>query len=123
MTTPFRLTPDVIRKVVPEDKVGVYALGDVENGEFTIKYVGRSDSSLQKRLLTHNYLYRFSYFIFCCTDNEKEAFEMESRWWHICNNEHVILCNHIHPDAPSGVSISCPYCSAAREIKNYFKAS
>lgn len=123
MTTPFRFTPDVIRKVVPKSEIGVYALGDIERGKFIIKYVGRSDSSLLKRLLTHNYLYRFFYFIFCTAKNEKEAFEMESQWWHICNNERVTLCNYIHPDAPSGVHVNCPYCSAVKEIKNYFKAS
>lgn len=115
-TIACRCTPDVVRTVVAPNMIGAYALGNVENGEFVVKYVGRSDSSLQQRLLAHNYLYCFEYFIFQYAPTPKEAFELESRWWHDCRTNHIPLKNKIHPDSPAGLGLSCPYCSFSHHL-------
>lgn len=118
-TTPFRMTPDVIRSVVQKNRPGVYVLGDEQDGRFLIRYVGRSDHCLQTRLLTHRLLYCCQYFIFSYTDTAKEAFALESKWWHDCRNNRVPLLNVIHPDSPSGKNLCCPYCQFRREVKEY----
>jgi hypothetical protein len=121
LATPYRFTPDVIRQIIPEGCIGVYALGDVEEGRFAIKYVGRSDRSLRRRLLTHNLLYEFSYFIFMTVSSTREGFELESRWWHDCKLAHLPVENRIHPDAPSGQKLQCPYCDFAHNIRKFLR--
>ena len=121
LATPYRFTPDVIRQMIPEGCIGVYALGDVEDGCFAIKYVGRSDRSLRRRLLTHNLLYEFSYFIFMTVSSTREGFELESRWWHDCKLAHLRVENRIHPDAPSGQKLQCPYCDFAHNIRKFLR--
>lgn len=120
--TPYRFTPDVIRKVVPSGKIGVYALGDVDGGKFTVKYVGRSDCSLQKRLLTHNMLYQFSYFIFLFTETQEEGFVLEAKWWHDCKVKRLPVANQIHPDSPSRAELKCPYCEFTSGMKHFLKS-
>lgn len=115
---PFRMTPDVIRAEVIKGIPGVYVLGDVEEGEFKFKYVGRSDSCLQTRLLTHDYLYEYPYFVFAYVKDAKKAFELESKWWHDCYNNKVSLRNQIHPDSPSNQLLYCPYCQFGNNLKN-----
>lgn len=117
--TPFRMTPDVIRSVVQKHRPGVYILGAESDGQFIFQYVGRSDHCLQTRLLTHGLLYHCPYFIFSYTDTAREAFELESKWWHDCKNNEVHLLNIIHPDSPSGAQLSCPYCQFQRGIQEY----
>lgn len=118
MTIPYRFTPDVIRSVVPETAIGTYALVDVEEGQLSIKYVGRSDVSLRNRLLTHNYLYTYSFFIICFTASMNEAFVLESKWWHDCKNNGIRLVNAIHPDSPSQMNLVCPYCQFKAGIRS-----
>lgn len=121
LATPHRFTPDVIRQIIPDGCIGVYALGDVEDGMFSIKYVGRSDCSLRRRLLTHNLLYEYSYFIFATVDTVKACFELESRWWHDCKIARLTLINRIHPDAPSGQRTKCPYCEFSNNIRKFLR--
>ena len=121
LVIPYRFTPDVVRKMVPEECIGVYALGDVEAGVFTIKYVGRSDRSLRRRLLTHNMLYKFSYFIFMTVCTPKQSFELESKWWHDCKLANLPVENRIHPDAPSGQLVQCPYCDFSHSILRFLR--
>lgn len=115
--TPYRMTPDVIRAAVQKNRPGAYILGDEVHGRFVFKYVGRSDHCLQTRLLTHGLLYHCPYFIFSYATTAKEAFELESKWWHDCINTGVQLINRIHPDSPSGMSLTCPYCQFSHTAK------
>ena len=39
---PYRMTPDVIRSVVQKHRLGVYILGDENDGQLVFRYVGRS---------------------------------------------------------------------------------
>ena len=115
--TPFRMTPDVIRSVVQKHHLGAYILGDERSGHFIFRYVGRSDHCLQTRLLTHGLLYHCPYFIFSYTDTAKEAFALESKWWHDRKNNGIHLLNASHPDSPSGEMVSCPYCQFRNGIR------
>lgn len=117
--TPYRMTPDVIRSVVQKHRPGTYILGDEDDGQFIFRYVGRSDHCLQTRLLTHGLLYHCSYFVFSYTGTAREAFELESKWWHDCKTNGVPLLNRIHPDSPSGTRLACPYCQFRCGIKEY----
>ena len=119
--TPVLFYPKLIRKMIKKDEPGVYVLGNEQNGEFVPRYVGRSDYSLRKRLLTHNHLYEYDYVVFRTVSCSKEAFYTESKWWHDCNNNGYEIDNKIHPDAPSGTYIECPYCSFAKEMNNLLK--
>jgi len=113
---PVAFLPPNIRKVVKGDKAGVYILGNEENGEFVPKYVGRSDYSIRHRLLTHNYMYNYEYFVFKYVRNTKEAFLTEAKWWHDCLNNELKIDNKIHPDSPNGIYIECPYCAFAKDM-------
>ena len=118
-TTPYRMTPDIIRRVVKADHPGAYVLGDVVDGVFSPRYVGRSDHCLRTRLLTHNYIYQYPYFFFAYARNEAEAYAAECKWWHDCYNQGIDLRNKIHPDSPTGQGLSCPYCQFADAIEEY----
>lgn len=114
---PTVFLPERIRQVVEPDRPGVYALGDVENGGLQVKYIGRSDSCVMTRLLTHNYLYAFSYFFVQYARSPEEAFRLESRWWHSCREAGVPLYNRVHPDAPANSGALCPYCTFAEDSR------
>lgn len=111
---PTVFLPERIRQVVEPGRPGVYALGDVEDGLFQVKYIGRSDRCVMTRLLTHNYLYAFSYFFVQYAKTPEEAFRLESRWWHTCWDTEIPLRNKIHPDAPANSGALCPYCEFAQ---------
>ena len=50
MYGPYSLTNDQIDMVVRENSIGNYALGHSKEGKFYVKYIGRSDRDLNKRL-------------------------------------------------------------------------
>ena len=114
------LLPEVIRIAVEPNRSGVYALGDVEGDAFRVGYVGRSDHCLWTRLLTHNLLYKFSYFYFQYTATCQEAYYLESKWWHQCLDFGVLLQNKIHPDSPVNTAVACPYCQFATSVEQSF---
>ncbi len=118
MTGAFLFLPEVIRSCIEPMKPGVYMLGDVMDGKFVVGYVGRSDICLQKRLLTHNHLYEFSYFFFEYTQTSEEAYIKEAELWHNCVDYKIPIANKIHPDSPGNAHLQCPYCQMARSIQN-----
>lgn len=113
----FLFLPEVIRLVVKKGKAGVYALGDVVDDEFSVGYVGRSDTCLQTRLLSHNYLYDFSYFYFQYVETPAEAYAQEAGLWHACVDYGIPIRNRIHPDSPVNAHLKCPYCQSAEIIR------
>lgn len=97
--------------VVKEGCPGTYILGDASStGVFVPKYVGRSDTCLRTRLLTHNHYYDYECFVFRYESSPKSAFYDECKWWHDYLGMGVNLDNVIHPDFPSGNPTPCPYC-------------
>lgn len=115
-TTAHRFTPDSIRKAVPDGVPGVYVLGEITSDGFLPKYVGRSDTNVRKRLLTHNYLYDYSYFLIEVVSTPGQAYLNEAKWWHDCLTKDIELANKIHPDSPAGAAHECPFCTFANFI-------
>lgn len=113
---PVTFLPKNVRRIVKKDCAGVYVLGNEENGKFVPKYIGRSDYSIRHRLLTHNHMYDYEYFVFMYVNGMEAAFLMESKWWHDCLNNGIDIDNKIHPDTPSGAYIECPYCAFAKDM-------
>ena len=107
MNGPFDLTVKSINNAVTKTSPGNYGLGYVNDEDiFIVKYVGRADSDLNKRLQDHigeGYKsFKYSY-----ATSPKAAFEKE------CKNYHDFkrLDNKIHPDRPSNSkNWTCPYC-------------
>jgi len=112
---PHVLLPRVVRRVVEPQRSGVYVLGQ-DNGGFMAGYVGRSDTDLQRRLMTHNHRDEFEYFIFRYAGSPKEAFHLECELWHAHEETASVMLNRIHPDAPSGSGLECPYCAFGKGI-------
>lgn len=100
----YKLKEQVIKQEVPESK-GIYFLGNLNNGRFEIGYVGRSDSSLKKRLLSHNHKDKFTFFAFKTVKTKREAFLLETEYWYLSKNS---MLNKIHPDVPKYLIIEHP---------------
>lgn len=99
-----------VKAHVEQKRFGTYILGDSADGYFFPKYVGRSDTCLRRRLLTHNHFGDYPYYIFVYEESPKLAFFDECKWWHDCQISGIELDNKIHPDSPDGENLSCPYC-------------
>lgn len=110
---PVLFTPEVIRKSVLRNKTGVYLLGNDHNG-FEVGYVGRSDTCLRIRLLSHNHMYKYDYIVFMYSRDAREAFWVECQYWHTFRNRD--LSNLIHPASPKGSHMECPYCHFVKNV-------
>lgn len=106
------MTSQVVRFLVPPGALGVYLLGHggPANMTFFPTYIGRSDSSLRKRLLAHDKTRQVTYFRVRFCETPKEAFLFECLYWHALKEEPGIL-NQRHPNAPARSGLQCPYCS------------
>jgi hypothetical protein len=101
----FRLTPHVVRTLVPRDAVGAYLL--LRAG--TSIYVGRSDTCVQHRLVAHPLLGVASHFAWEPCRSPALAFAMEAAWYHQFLAPARML-NLIHPARPVGYGRPCPFC-------------
>ena len=111
MEGPFVFSATKIDEEVTKKAAGNYALGyKNEESVFIVKYVGRADSDLNKRLKDHigeNY----KYFKYSYATSPKAAFEKECENYHDFG-ENKKLDNEIHPDRPSNSKDwSCPRCN------------
>lgn len=104
----YDFTNEKIDEKVEAGKIGNYALGYMDDGTFIVKYVGRSDTDLNRRLKEHLGEHPKSYkrFKFSYASSEKAAFEKE------CENYHDFepSFNTDHPDQPAGKKYQCPRC-------------
>jgi hypothetical protein len=91
---------------VPKNATGVYYLGSLNNGEFILKYIGRSDTRLLNRLLDHAKKGCYTKFSFELTETIFHAYRIECREWH----NDIQLDNKVHPRAPKNLPYECPYC-------------
>lgn len=110
----FDLDPKKINEIVGDCEQGNYSFGHVnsETGDFTPKYIGRSDTSLareigaQYRNFVVNGNRDYTIFKFDCADNIEGAYIKE------CHNYHDFqpqLDNEIHPASP-GTEYPNLYC-------------
>ena len=105
---PYALTAQNIDAVVGKS-IGTYALTREASGQqFVVRYVGRSDSDVNKRLKDYvgtTYLeFKYGHF-----PSAKAAFEHECRMFHDFGEE-KLLDNDIHPRRPDGSGWKCPSC-------------
>ena len=105
------LAAGIIDRMVPEEVIGNYVLGYREgSGGIRIKYVGRSDTDLNRRL--HEHLDEsYDAFMFNTQDTPEEAYLEECRNWHKYGGDKGRLYNKNHPDRPEGCTEHCPVCS------------
>jgi len=109
MNGPYELTTGKIDEVVTKTSAGNYALGYVSDSSFYVRYVGRSDDDVNRRLkawvgkstwYTH---FKFSY-----ATSPKAAFEKECENWH--DFDAGSLDNEQHPERPDNTNWKCPRC-------------
>jgi hypothetical protein len=110
MNGPYTFSSSEIDRVVTQTSPGNYGLGYVNDKDaFVVKYVGRSDSDVNKELKARlNNIYKK--FKYSYATSPKAAFEKE------CHNYHDFggnkeLDNEIHPSRPAGTNWSCPVCN------------
>lgn len=106
MKGPFKLEENSIYAVLEANRIGNYALGDLDkNGEFIPRKIGRSDSDLLKEVLSWDAFHRYTHFSYAYASGIKQAYEKE------CHNYHdffQLLSNAPHPKAPEGSDYPCP---------------
>jgi len=102
----YELNESIINVLVPKESTGTYLLGNKIGNNFFIKYTGRSDLRLKKRLIDHAKSRKYTYFSFFLTETIQRAYEIECREWHNA----IDLDNKIHPRKPKNLDYKCPYC-------------
>ena len=110
----YRLFPWLIRTLIPIDYIGTYSLYKFKGKEPI--YIGRSDTCLRNRLLSHAHTKRADYFDYDIQWTVAKCFVAE------CSTYHALLGqidNLIHPRTPNGLDIKCPFCrSTFDQIRN-----
>ena len=107
MDGPFDLTSETIGRKVTRISIGNYALGYDKEGTFYVKYIGRSDNDVKKRL--NSWIGKYRQFKFSYANSAKEAFEKECINYHDFG-ENKNLDNENHPDRPEDSGWKCPRC-------------
>ncbi|MGI9249608.1 MAG: hypothetical protein ACR2PR_00175 [Pseudohongiellaceae bacterium] len=108
MHGPYSLDTDTINKEVTNISPGNYALGeDDANGEFEVKYVGRSDGDVNHRLRQWPQNTELKKFMYSYADTPQEAFEKECTDYHDFDPSH----NENHPAQPDDTDLKCPVCN------------
>ena len=107
MTLPYQLDRVTVEKFVPSGSIGNYLLYDSKQ---CVRYVGRSDTDLQSRLLSHVDESPYRYFKYRTTDSPKSAYYEECEQYHRYLGSGKLM-NKNHPDSPDGMShLRCPIC-------------
>ena len=112
----YNFNKQEIIKNVP-DKKGIYFLGSFHQGKFVVGYVGRSDGSLKKRLLTHNHFCKFDFFSFELVNSMREGFILETEYFYL-NAGNTL--NKIHPNRPRNLIMEHPIDVLGRHLKKRF---
>lgn len=100
----FALGEKEIDAHITKTSPGVYALDKHQEGAFTVYYVGRSDTDVNKRL--KDWVGKYKYAKFAYASSAKAAFEGECELYHA----HKPTDNVLHPDRPRGSDWKCPRC-------------
>lgn len=107
------LSAAIVRQLIPRKNVGFYRIGTMRGGKFTVRYFGRSDVDLRRRLLSHCHAKTGTHFEFRMTPYIYRAFVLECAEWHLA---HPTAKNLNHPDAPRWIDYLCPYCAHAKSL-------
>ena len=112
------LDSETIANQLASKQIGNYWLGHFSaDGSFIVRYIGRSDTCLKRRLLEHAKKGKYEAFIFRKTEQIKESFDIECREWHLLKNIGQ-LDNLIHPDSPTRLPYKCKYCSSIDKMNS-----
>lgn len=106
MAGPYRLTEENVKdpNQVWDGHPGVYLLRNSRKGP--PRYVGRSDTDIERRLLKRAREGEYKYFSVEHKETPLEAWEREANLYHYYKGK---LDNEVHPKPPEGYS--CPRCS------------
>ena len=110
MQGPYLFTRGNVDYHISKTHAGNYVLGiRNKNGNFDVRYVGRSDTDVNDRIKDH-LQEGYTYFMFCYASSPKDAFETECRQYHAFGGN-TRLDNDVHPDRPSNSkNWKCPVC-------------
>lgn len=103
----YRLVPWLVRALIPPGQIGSYTLYQRTGTQAQVSYVGRSDTDLQRRLLTHAQRRIGAYFEFDVHKTREQAYTAESAAYHALQGE---TSNCVHPATPAGAAMVCPFC-------------
>lgn len=109
MNGSYKLESETVNKTITKKSASNYALGYTNDKTFIVKYVGRSDSDLKARLLSHISNGKYKEFKYSYATSPKTAFEKECQNFHDFG-ETKKLDNDIHPDRPNRSGWECPIC-------------
>lgn len=100
-----------IDQEIPENRIGNYALGFMLRGIFIPRYIGRSDTDLNRRLKEHHEGY--THFTFSCAETVIQAYDTECKHYHAFNDLNEPFDNIIHPKKPDDhPEVQCFFCKA-----------
>ncbi|MCY4002680.1 MAG: hypothetical protein OXF33_03100 [Rhodospirillales bacterium] len=99
----FPLSHEAVDLAVRRE-IGAYALSKSDEIFKEIRYVGRDDKNVHRRLGEHVAKGKYSHFMFTNVGTIKEGYELECRLYHDYNP----VDNNIHPAAPDGTNFRCP---------------
>ena len=106
----YKLSDIIVSMIVPENVIGNYAFGYIEENIFMVCYVGRSDTDLRqeiKQQMKTNRAKNCTHFKFSIAKSVKDAFEKECRNYHDFGGADR-LNNQNHPAKPAGTNYTCP---------------
>jgi hypothetical protein len=105
MTGWWSLGSIAVRRHVRAGWPGVYLLADTQG---VPRYGGRSDSSVQDRLMSHADAGNYRFFSVEHQRSAEQAYQRECNLYHYYRYQ---LDNEIHPAVPRGCGDGCPKCS------------
>lgn len=104
---PLPLAADRVEKHLQANSPGVYALGEIVNGTFVIRVIGRADEDLRialKAFVSGSYKhFKFSYAL-----SPRDAFAKECQLFHSLE---VLHARQPHPTPPKGMDLRCWTCA------------
>ena len=113
MVGPYEFSKEKIDEIVNQNRYGNYALGELNNGIFIVKYVGRTDEQwLNERISQHlgeASSLKYTHFKYIYEDDPVKRYYLECKNYHdFGENNHLL--NKIHPDKPKEMNVECPFC-------------
>ncbi len=107
---PFILTNNTTDRNVTLKSLGAYTLGNSNTiGIYIVRYVGRSDDDVNKRL--KNRVGKYIQFKFGYYNSPKASFEKECFLYHDFGGNEEKLDNYNHPQRPAETNWECPKCT------------
>lgn len=106
-----------VRASIPSGVPGSYILLGCDGAPL---YVGRSDGCLRTRLSRHPLADAATHFCATVTATPRQAWLLESYWWHRYQRDGVRLMNQIHP-ARRGILQPCQLCHDRNLIRGTYR--